>query len=296
MPPVNGFQDERLNRHLRKTVGAPSVLARVVADLEGYCRQPIQAIAERYWTSPMAPADQRPESLLEFYKTSDRYLYESTMTEGYADHQRMTRMVVAAGLKVVLHRPLATQAKLVSRPRVKEVVDLGADSAAIILSTRELTTPDGDKVATVDNSTLARKHGGFGGKVTQAPQPHAVPTGAPQIVCELPTPTNLALLYRLNGDENPLHVEPDLARKVGFERPILHGAASFGIAAHAVLRQIDYRADMLHSIEARFARPVFPGDTLRTEIWRDGAHISFQCRAAGCDDIVLGNGLAVLRD
>ncbi len=207
-----------------------------------------------------------------------------------------TRMVVAASLKVVLCRPLATHAKLISRPRVKEVVDLGADSAAIILSTRELTTPDGKKVATVDNNTLVRKHGGFGGKVTQAPQPHPVPTSAPQTICELPTPTNLALLYRLNGDENPLHVEPELARKVGFDRPILHGAASFGIAAHAVLRQIDYRAEALHSIEARFARPVFPGDTLRTEIWRDGARISFQCRAVGRDDIVLSNGLAVLRD
>jgi acyl dehydratase len=207
-----------------------------------------------------------------------------------------TRMVVAASLKVVLHRPLPTRAKLVSTPRVKEVVDLGADSAAIVLSTRELATPDGEKIATVDSSNLARKHGGFGGKVTQAPQPHAVPASAPQTICDLPTPTNLALLYRLNGDENPLHVEPELARKVGFDRPILHGAASFGIAAHAVLRQIDYRAEALHSIEARFARPVFPGDTLRTEIWRDGNRISFQCRAGGRDDIVLSNGLAVLRD
>ncbi|MBI4226997.1 MAG: methyltransferase domain-containing protein [Candidatus Omnitrophica bacterium] len=90
------FSDERLNRHLRKTVGAPAALARAVADLEGYCREPIRAVAERYWTSPMAPADQRPESLLEFYKTSDRYLYESTMTEGYADHQRMAQLVIAA--------------------------------------------------------------------------------------------------------------------------------------------------------------------------------------------------------
>ncbi len=206
------------------------------------------------------------------------------------------RMVVAASLKAVLHRPLPTAAKLVSRPRVREVVDLGADSAAVILSTRELMTPEGEAIATVDNSTLARKHGGFGGTVTQAPAPHAIPSAAPHSVCELPTPPNLALLYRLNGDENPLHVEPELARKVGFDRPILHGAATFGIAAHAVLRQIDYRAETLHSIEGRFARPVFPGDTLRTEIWRDGKRISFQCRAAGRDDIVLSNGLAVLRD
>jgi acyl dehydratase len=207
-----------------------------------------------------------------------------------------SRMVVAAGLKVVLHRPLATQAKLISRPRISEVVDLGAGSAAIILSTRQLMTPDGEKIATVESSSLARKHGGFGGKVTQAPVPHAVPSGAPQSTHDLPIPANLALLYRLTGDENPLHVEPDLARKVGFDRPILHGAASFGIAAHAVLRQIGYRAEALHSIEARFAKPVYPGDTLRTEIWRDGNRISFQCRAFGRDDIVLSNGLAVLRD
>ena len=98
MPPIKHppFSDERLNRHLRKMVGAPAVLARAVADLEGYCREPIQQIADRYWTSPMAPADQRPESLLAFYQTSDRYLYESTMTEGYADHQRMTGLVVRA--------------------------------------------------------------------------------------------------------------------------------------------------------------------------------------------------------
>ena len=206
------------------------------------------------------------------------------------------RMVVAAGLKVVLHRPLPAQAKLISRPRVREVVDLGPDSAAIVLASRELVTPEGEAVATVDSSNLARKHGGFGGKVTQAPEPHKVPDGAPQATCDLPTPLNLALLYRLNGDENPLHVEPELARKVGFERPILHGAATFGIAGHAVLRHIDYRADALHSIEARFARPVYPGDTLRTELWRDGNRVSFQCRAVGRDGIVLSNGLAVLRD
>ncbi len=206
------------------------------------------------------------------------------------------RMVVAAGLKVVLHRPLRSEDRLVSRPRIKEVVDLGPDKAAIIMGTRELTVPNGERVATVDNSTLARKHGGFGGKVIQQPEPHVVPTSAPQTVCDLPTPPNLALLYRLNGDENPLHVEPELARRVGFERPILHGAASFGIAAHAVLRQIDYRAEALYSIEARFAKPVLPGDTLRTELWRDRNRISFQCRVAGRDDIAISNGLAVLRD
>jgi acyl dehydratase len=206
------------------------------------------------------------------------------------------RLVVAGDLKVVLHRPLAPQANLVSRPRVKEVIDKGPGNAAIILNTRDLLGEDGALVATVDSSTFARKHGGFGGKATQTPPQHAVPQTAPQMTCDLPTPTNLALLYRLNGDENPLHADPGRAKEAGFDRPILHGAASFGVAAHAVLRTCaDYRPQRLASIEARFSRPVFPGETIRTEMWRDGERVSFQCRVLGRDEIVLSNGLAVLR-
>jgi acyl dehydratase len=206
------------------------------------------------------------------------------------------RLVVAGDLKVVLHRPLAPAARLVSRPRVKEVIDKGSGNAAIILNTRDLVAEDGTPVATVDSSTFARKHGGFGGKATETPVPHAVPTTAPEKSCELPTPPNLALLYRLNGDENPLHADPERAKVAGFDRPILHGAASFGIAAHAILRVCaDYRPERLKSIEARFSRPVFPGETIRTEMWPERERISFQCRVVGRDEIVLSNGLATLR-
>jgi acyl dehydratase len=206
------------------------------------------------------------------------------------------RLVVAGDLKVVLHRPLAPKATLVSRPRVKEVIDKGPSNAAIIQNTRDLIGEDGAPVATVDSSTFARKHGGFGGKATETPAPHAVPQAAPEKICDLPTPPNLALLYRLNGDENPLHADPERAKAAGFERPILHGAASFGIAARAILRECaDYRPERLKSIEARFSRPVFPGDTIRTEMWREGEHISFQCRVVSRNDIVLSNGLATLR-
>ena len=206
------------------------------------------------------------------------------------------RLVVAGDLKVVLHRPLAPEARLASRPRIKEVIDKGPGNAAIILNTRDLLAEDGTLVATVDSSTFARKHGGFGGKATQTPPQHVVPQSAPQLVCDLPTPPHLALLYRLNGDENPLHADPRRAKEAGFDRPILHGAASFGVAAHAVLRTCaDYRPQRLASIEARFSRPVFPGDTIRTELWPEGERVSFQCRVAGRDEIVLSNGLAILR-
>jgi len=188
------------------------------------------------------------------------------------------------------------RAGLISRPRIREVIDKGAGNAAIVLNTRDLLAEDGTQVATVDSSTFARKQGGFGGKVTETPPPPAVPQTPPQIVCDLPTPSNLALLYRLTGDENPLHADPERAKVAGFDRPVLHGAASFGVAAHAIVRSVaDYRPERLASIEARFSKPVFPGDTIRTEIWPQGERIAFQCRTLSRNDIVLSNGLATLR-
>ncbi|MGZ8388351.1 MAG: MaoC/PaaZ C-terminal domain-containing protein [Rhodoplanes sp.] len=205
-------------------------------------------------------------------------------------------MVVAAELKVTLARPLAPADDLVSRPRIKEVVDRGPSGPAIVLARRELLARDGTPVACVESNLLARKHGGFGGRVTTLPEPPAIPDGPPTRICDLPTPPNLALLYRLTGDENPLHADPQRAKAAGFPQPILHGAATFGIAAHAILRQLDYRPDRLASISARFSRPVFPGETIRTEIWSEPGRISFQCRVVGRDEIVLTNGLATLRD
>jgi acyl dehydratase len=205
-------------------------------------------------------------------------------------------MVVAAELKVTLARPLATSDALMARTRVEEVVDRGPGGPAIVLVKRELSAADGTLVARIDSNLLARRHGGFGGKVTTLPDPPAMPARPPDFVCDLPTPPNLALLYRLTGDENPLHADPARAKAAGFPRPILHGAATFGIAAHAILRQIHYRADRLASIGARFSRPVFPGETIRTEIWRAGTTFAFQCRVDGREDIVLANGHATLRD
>jgi len=208
-----------------------------------------------------------------------------------------SRMVVAASLKVVWHRPLRTREKLTADPRVVEIVDKGPGKHAILQSARTLVAPDGEVVATVESTSLARGHGGFGGRVTEAPEPPPAPERAPDAVCDLATPPNLALIFRLLGDENPLHVDPDSARKSGFDRPILHGAATFGVAAHAVLRTCaGYDPARLSAIEARFSRPVFPGETIRTEMWRAGGDVSFHCRVVGRDEVVLTSGLAKVRD
>jgi acyl dehydratase len=207
------------------------------------------------------------------------------------------RMVVAASLRVVWQRPLRTQEMLTADPRVVEIVDKGAGRHAILQSARTLVAPNGEVVATVENTSIARGHGGFGGRVTELPEPSPMPERRPDQICDLPTPPNLALIFRLLGDENPLHVDPESARKSGFPRPILHGAATFGIAAHAVLRTCaGYDPVRLSAIEARFSRPVFPGETIRTEMWREAADtIAFRCRVVGRDEVVLTNGWAKIR-
>ncbi len=207
-----------------------------------------------------------------------------------------SRMVAAASLKVTLSRPLLTKETLTSDPRVVEIVDKGPGKHAILLSARTLVAPGGEAVATVESTSIARGHGGFDGRVTDMPEPPPTPDRAPDAVCDLPTPPNLALIFRLMGDENPLHVDPESAKKSGFPRPILHGSATFGVAAHAVVRTMaGYDPARLASIEARFSRPVFPGETIRTEMWQDGGTVAFRCRVPERDEVVLTSGWATLR-
>ena len=112
----------------------------------------------------------------------------------------------------------------------------------------------------------------------------------PDYVVDLPTRPEQALYYRLNGDDNPLHSDPATAAKARFARPILHGLCTLGVVTHAILRRLaDYRAAALRSLDLRFSSPVFPGETIRTEIWRSGA---FRARLVERDVIVVNNGFA----
>jgi acyl dehydratase len=118
----------------------------------------------------------------------------------------------------------------------------------------------------------------------------------PDHVCERTTEARAALIYRLSGDYNPLHAEPAIARTAGFERPILHGLCTFGIAGYAVLKTLcGNDPARLTSIKVRFSSPVYPGETIRTEMWLDGSNVSFRARAVERDVVVLNNGLAEIR-
>ena len=123
------------------------------------------------------------------------------------------------------------------------------------------------------------------------PRPHRLPEREPDAVCDLPTAPQAALVYRLSGDPNPLHADPAVARAAGFDAPILHGLCTLGVAGHAVLRTCcDYDPVRFKSLNLRFSAPVFPGETIRTEIWRDGDVVSFRSRALERNVTVLDNG------
>jgi acyl dehydratase len=151
----------------------------------------------------------------------------------------------------------------------------------------------GERIATATQTTFCRGDGGFGGPPREAPPVHAIPERPPDHVCDLTTRPETALIYRLSGDPNPLHVDPAVAKAAGFPRPILHGLATFGIAGHAILKTVcGYDPARLTAIAGRFSAPVFPGDTIRTELWRDGAVVSFRARVVERDVVALNNGRA----
>jgi acyl dehydratase len=106
-----------------------------------------------------------------------------------------------------------------------------------------------------------------------------------------PTRADQALLYRLNGDRNPLHADPALARRVGFSAPILHGLCTYGIACRAVLQAVsDFDHARVREFDVRFSSPVYPGEEVVTEIWLEGDTASFRCRVPRRGAVVINNG------
>jgi acyl dehydratase len=195
---------------------------------------------------------------------------------------------------LVLHKPLPPSGTVRSTTRVLEVIDKGAGKGALIYSERKVQDKTtGELYATITQTSFCRGDGGFGGPAKQAPEPHPLPGRAPDLVCDLATRPEMALLYRWNADMNPLHADPAIARAAGFPRPILHGLGTFGVSGHAILKTMcGYDPARFKSIKVRFSAPVYPGETIRTEIWRDGAVVSFRARVVERDVIALNNGRA----
>jgi acyl dehydratase len=195
-----------------------------------------------------------------------------------------------------LHKPVMPKGVVVGRTRVTEVIDKGKDKGALVYSVRQVVDKaSGELIATLRQTTFCRADGGFGGPRSDTPLPHPIPERAPDLVCDLSTRPEMALIYRLSGDINPLHAEPAFAKSAGFERPILHGLATFGVAGHAILKTVcGYDPTGVRSMAGRFSAPVFPGETIRTEMWRDGGVVSFRSRVLERDVVAINNGRAVV--
>ena len=195
------------------------------------------------------------------------------------------------GLRVFA--PLPVEGTVIGRSRVTEIIDKG-DKGALLYSTRDIfDKASGKLLASVAGTTVLRGDGNFGGPTGPVPAIHALPERAPDASLDIATIPQAALIYRLSGDYNPLHADPRIAKGAGFPKPILHGLCTYGVAARAVMKlACDNDPARLKRFDLRFSSPVYPGETIRTEIWRDGSQVSFRARVVERDVVVLNNGLA----
>jgi acyl dehydratase len=193
-----------------------------------------------------------------------------------------------------LHAPLQPKGTVLGKTRITEVVDKGTGKGALVYTERKVTDKAmGTLIATVTQTTFCRADGGFGGPPRESPPVHKLPERAPDLICDLATRPEQAMIYRLSADRNPLHIDPEVAKAAGFPQPILHGLGTFGVVGHALLRSIcDYDPMRVKSFGGRFSAPVFPGETIRTELWRDGNIVSFRASVPDRNALVMNNGRA----
>ncbi len=199
---------------------------------------------------------------------------------------------------VTVHAPLPTASTVIGHSRVTRIVDKGEGKGALMHVEKTLTNEaTGQLLATAEQVLFLRGDGGFssnGGGDTAAPSLPATPDSKPEETAEFPTRPDAALIYRLSGDINPLHVDPTVAAKAGFPRPILHGLATWGIAGYGIVQGFcDHDAHRLKALRARLSAPVFPGETLIIEAWRIASdEVAFRARVKERDVVVLSHGRA----
>lgn len=203
---------------------------------------------------------------------------------------------------VVVHEPLPAAGTLVGRSRVLRIVDKGEGKGALLHVEKSLHDEQTDRLIAVTEQVLfLRGDGGFsaqGGGDAPAPALPATPAAPPDLQWDWPIRADAALLYRLSGDLNALHVDPAVAARAGFARPILHGLATYGMAAYGLVSTVcGHDPHRLAAIKARLTAPVYPGETLRLEVWRlNESDLAFRALAVERGVQVLGHGCATLRN
>ncbi|MDR7097459.1 MaoC/PaaZ C-terminal domain-containing protein [Hydrogenophaga laconesensis] len=209
-----------------------------------------------------------------------------------------TRQVlhVFQGFEIVA--PIPLDRVLVGQQVILSVIDKGPARGVLwTYENRVRVRETGELVCILRGASMSRV-GGVSADVQQEVPPNRVfPSRHPDLVRDIRVLPQAGLLYRLSGDYNPLHADPDLARQGGFRQPILHGRCTFGLAGRAVVEAVcGSDGAMLRKMEARFSAPVYPGETLRTELWREAGAVQFRCTVPERGVTVLNHGHADLVD
>jgi acyl dehydratase len=205
-------------------------------------------------------------------------------------------MMLHGEQRLQIHQPLPRTAETLLTNRTTGVYDKGEGRGALVTNETEVKLQDGTPLYTVGSTMFYRADGGFGGSAEGAPVPHPLPEREPDAVCEMPGRVDQAMVYALCGDRNPLHRDPDFAKKAGFDVPILHGLCSYGIACHGVLKtMLDYDQAQMTGFDVRFSSPVFPGETQVVEMWKDDKVISFRVRIKERDVVSINNGKCTIK-
>ncbi|MBW1686771.1 MAG: MaoC family dehydratase N-terminal domain-containing protein [Deltaproteobacteria bacterium] len=194
---------------------------------------------------------------------------------------------------IEIHKTLPTSAETHSSGRVADVFDKG--KAALVITEYETRDEAGDLLFTVRSSLFIRGEGGFGGpsgpKVGNTP-----PERDPDGVVESVTLPQQALLYRLSGDKNPLHADPDFAKMAGFDQPIIHGLCSYGIACKAIVDHVlGGDPTRVARYQARFAGIGFPGETCLTSYWEEGDKVLLRMDSKERSAPIITNAAITLR-
>jgi acyl dehydratase len=200
-------------------------------------------------------------------------------------------MVVHGEQRLSLMNPIPVSGEFLMNMKVINCFDKGAAKGAIIeTETTVRLKKDDMPICKLISTTFARGDGGFGGK-DAPPSKKIILEGNPDITHEVSTKLDQALIFRLSGDFNPLHSDPSFAKAAGFPRPILHGLCTYGVACRSLVASVcDNDVKKLKRFDCRFSSPVFPGETIITEMWKKDNIINFQSKVKERDQIILKNG------
>lgn len=197
---------------------------------------------------------------------------------------------------IEIHRPIPAKGTFKAATTIDEIYDKGADKGAIMLASRVIYEEGNpDPVATVRSTSFLRADGGFGDRGQgDPPKPHPIPSDTPpDDIVRLKTSEDQAMIYRLSGDYNPLHIDPEVAKAGGFDQPILHGLCTYGVVGRALVQSLcSGDPKRVRRMDVRFSSPVFPGETIVTEIWREGqGKAAFRAKVEERGLVVINNGL-----